>query len=52
MPIYCRMGDNAKLHHMLEFGLSDLPLRGIESAIPLEGCWASRFYVFDYVIGG
>ncbi len=25
---------------MLEFGLSNLPLRGIKATIPLEGCWA------------
>ncbi len=37
--------DNAKLHHVLVFGLSNALLRWIKANEPLEGFWTSRFDV-------
>ncbi len=42
--------DNAKLHHVLEFGLSNALLRWVKAAIPLEACWASRADVMDNIV--
>ncbi len=42
--------DNAKLHHMLEFGLSNALRRWIKATIPREGCWTSRSDVMDDIV--
>ncbi len=41
-PLAVGRADNAKLHHVLEFGPSNALLRRIMTTIPLEGCWTSR----------
>ncbi len=42
--------DNAKLHHVLELGLSNAVLRRIKVTAPLEGCWTSRSDVMDNIV--
>ncbi len=42
--------DNAKLHHVLDLGMSNALLRRIKAAIPLEGCWTSRADVMDNIV--
>ncbi len=37
-PFAVGWADNAKLHQLLEFELSNLPFRGINSTLPLDGC--------------
>ncbi len=50
MLIAVGRADNAKLHHVLEFGLSNALLRWVEATIPLEGCWTSRSDVMDNIV--
>ncbi len=40
-PLAVGRADNATIHHVLEFDLSNALLRRIKAAIPLEGCWTS-----------
>ncbi len=49
-PLAVGRADNAKLHHVLEFGLSNAFLRRITTTIPLEGCWTSRSDVMDNIV--
>ncbi len=49
-PLAVGRADNAKLHHVLEFGLSDPPFRLIKPTIPLKGCWISRADVMDNIV--
>ncbi len=41
--------DNAKLHHVLEFGLSSALFCWSTATIPLEGCWTGRSDVMDNI---
>ncbi len=41
--------DNAKLHHVLEFGLSSGLRRKIKAAIPMKGCLTGRFDVIENI---
>ncbi len=49
-PLAVGRADNAKLHHVLKFGLSNALLRRIKMTIPLEGCWTSRSDVMDNIV--
>ncbi len=49
-PLNIGQEDNAKLHHVLEFGLSYALLRRIKATIPLEECWAGRSDVMDNIM--
>ncbi len=49
-PLAVGRADNAKLHHVLEFGLSNALLRRIKATTPMEGCWTIRSDVMDNIV--
>ncbi len=49
-PLAVERADNAKLHHVPEFSLSNALLRRIKATISLKGCWASRSDVVDNIV--